>query len=111
MFIDDGHLNSSIATDDDLVDRLYTGERRRTKNLYSVSVALTRAAVTAGQTNTQARDKVEQLYRLFATETFLYTLLGTSDLADAIQADVTLPWLDIDVSGKTIRQRLIEKLT
>jgi len=111
MFIDDAHIQSTLATDEDLLLRIRSQRNRRGKTLIRVAVDLTRLATQLGQTGTQAREKVEALFRTFVKEVYLYEILGTDDLAVAIAADTTLAWLNVDVSGLTIRQRLVNRLT
>jgi len=108
--LDNAHIETSLATDDDLESKLHTDEKRRRKALRTIEVALYRAATNLGQTPEQARAKVELLFRTFVSETFLFVLLGTDDLKDAIAADGTIAWLDTVVGQKTIRLHLTDRL-
>lgn len=109
--LDNKHITSNIATDVDLEGKLRTDENRRRKTLRRVEVDLYRLALRLGQTPEQARTKVENLFRTFVSEVFLYMLLGTDDLAVAINADASLTWLNVDASGTSIRQHLVNRLT
>ena len=68
-------------------------------------------AVGQGYTVQQARYAVEDLFRTFVSDWFLYTLIGSNDIVTAITNDATLAWLDIDAGGQTIRTRLISRLS
>jgi hypothetical protein len=68
-------------------------------------------AVSQGYTANQARNAIEALFRTFVTEWFLYLVCGSDDITTAIQDDITLTWLNTQVGGQTIRQRLINRLS
>lgn len=103
-------FDHSTNPDEDFYGYLSSQEAARKRTLRKVYVDLVKLARDLGQTPAQTRNKVEGLFRAFTAEVFLFTFLGTSDLADAIAADATLPWLDTDVQGATIRQRLLNRL-
>lgn len=69
------------------------------------------AARNIGQTDAQAKSKIQDLFNTFAAEWSVYALVGADGIVTGIQNDVTLPWLDTDVAGTSIRQRLINRLS
>ena len=75
-----------------------------TKDLYDAAIAL-------GQTDVQAEAKIDDLFATYAAEWSIYILVGNPTIITSIQNDATLPWLDTDVQGLTIRQRLINRLS
>lgn len=68
-------------------------------------------AISLGQTETQAEAKIDALFEAYAAEFSIYILVGSPAITTAIQNDATLPWLDTDVAGLSIRQRLINRLS
>lgn len=62
-------------------------------------------------TDNQIKTALEDLLLTFGLEWFLYERVGHPALAAAIAADATLPWLDLDAFGITIRQRLINRFS
>ena len=67
--------------------------------------------LTEGFADAQVRTALETLFRTFAPEWSLYLLVGADDLATAITADTTIPWLDTLIGGVSLRQRLVNRLT
>lgn len=68
-------------------------------------------AIGQGYTDNQITTALRDLLQTFGIEWFLYERVGHPALATAIAADATLPWLDLDASGLTIRQRLINRFS
>lgn len=69
------------------------------------------AAIQSGQTDVQAEAKIDELFTTYAAEWSIYILAGVPAIITSIQNDATMPWLDTDVAGVTIRQRLINRLS
>lgn len=67
--------------------------------------------IQQGYTDNQIQTAIEDLFFTFANEWWLYERLGHPALIAAISSDATLPWLDLDAQGITIRQRLINRLS
>jgi hypothetical protein len=79
--------------------------------LQQLQVDLYAAATSLGQTDAQAKQKIDDLFSAYPGEWSIYALVGASAIVTAIQNDATLPWLDTLVGGLTIRQRLINRLS
>lgn len=77
--------------------------RKLVNDLYS-------AGRTLGLTKAQALGYVNELFNAFPGEWAVYVIVGADGIITSIQNDATLPWLDTDVAGVTIRQRLINRL-
>lgn len=104
-------FDSETRPDEDFHTYLSSREEERKNILRKVYTDLVILARSLGQTPAQARGVVESLFRTFTAEVFLYTFLGTDDLAVAITEDTTLAWLNFDVAGTPIRQRLVNRLS
>lgn len=101
----------AYALDYDYLLDLQFSETFRKGNVWKIQNDLAKAAAGLGQTAQQIEIKVDLLFSTFAAEWAIYVLTGSPAIVTAIQNDVTLPWLDTDVSGLTIRQRLINRLS
>jgi hypothetical protein len=86
-------------------------EWQRKHDIWHIQRDLFDAAIGLGQTDAQATAKIDALFATFAADWSLYILTGNPAIVTAIQDDATLPWLDTDVSGQSIRARLINRLT
>ena len=86
-------------------------EEARKEAVWIIQRDLFKLAKDLGQTNQQAITKVDQLFSTFAAEWAIFVLTGSDSINDAIQNDATIAWLDTDVSGQTIRQRLLNRLS
>jgi len=93
------------------ISYINAGRSLRQKTVDYVQIDLANYATSLGQTRTQIEDKLDTLFNTFASEWSIYLLVGATGIIDAIQNDVTIPWLDTDISGTTIRQRLINRLS
>lgn len=82
----------------------------RTFMVWTIQRDLYDAALSLGQTDAQARTKIDTLFTTFAAEWSIYVLTGSPSITTAILTDVTIPWLDTDVSGTSIRTRLANRL-
>ena len=72
---------------------------------------LTVAAEGLGQTAAQVDAKLDALFLTFGNEWDTFERTGSTAIITTIQNDATLLWLDTDVAGTTIRQRLINRLS
>lgn len=97
--------------DEDFVDWILHEELKRKYIVWKVQNDLAKAAAGLGQNPTQIETKIDALFSTFAAEWAIYVLTGSPSIITSIQNDVTLAWLDTDISGTTIRQRLINRLT
>jgi hypothetical protein len=104
-------LNSVDITPGEWAADQEEAERARKAILWRVQRDLYNAAVTLGQTDAQATAKIDALFSTFAGEWSLYILTGSPAIITAIQNDATIPWLNTQVDGQTIRQRLIARLS
>lgn len=89
---------------------MFQQELNRKLTVWQVQKVLFDVATGLGQTAEQAHTKLDALFTTFAAEWAVYVLTGSSAIITAIQNDATIPWLDTDVGGTTIRQRLINRL-
>lgn len=64
-----------------------------------------------GETDAEAEAKIDALFTTFASEWSIYVLTGSDAVVTAIEDDATLAWLDVSISGASIRQRLINRLS
>jgi hypothetical protein len=85
--------------------------KERLSTITTIQGDLIKFALGEGFTAAQVRGALEDLFRTFVADWTLYLLVGADDIATSIQNDATLGWLDIDVSGTPIRQRLINRLS
>jgi len=61
-----------------------------------------------GQTEAQLRSKLDDLFAAYPGEWALYLMLGAKTaLEDALLADTSLPWLDVEVRGISVRARIV----
>ena len=67
-------------------------------------------AVSRGYSQNQTAAALDTLFNTFATEWVLFLLVGSTVIKNAIADDVTIPWLDTNIGGKTLRERLIDRL-
>lgn len=104
-------FNEPNADERDLQGAVAEQRGHRLKTLDKITHDIVAFAVTQGYTETQARNAIEDLFRTFVSDWFLYTLIGSDDIITSITNDVTLGWLDIDAGGVTVRQRLINRLS
>jgi hypothetical protein len=86
-------------------------ERQRKVVVWKVQRDLYILAINLGQTDAQALAKLDALFSTFAGEWSLYILVGSPAIITAIQNDATLAWLNTLVSGVSIRQRLINRIS
>lgn len=86
-------------------------EARRKFTVFGIQQDLHAAAIALGQTEEQAETKIDLLFSTFAAEWSLYMLTGSPAIITSIQNDATIGWLDTDVAGVSIRQRLINRLS
>ena len=60
----------------------------------------------------QVQDKLDQLLSAYPGEWSIFFLTGASSaITAAITTDTTLPWLDTNVAGVTLRQRILNRLS
>jgi len=104
-------FDGRYSEDRDYLDKLEEDEQVRKDLVRNIINDLLTLARTLGQNQTQATTKVEALFLTFAAEWNLYMFAGSTAIITAIQNDATLPWLDTDVAGLTIRQRLVNRLS
>jgi hypothetical protein len=97
--------------EEDYLQSFLAAEVQRRLAVYRLQKDLHDAALTLGQTTVQADTKIDTLFSTFAAEWAIYVLTGSPSIITAITDDVTIPWLDTDVGGTTIRQRLINRLS
>lgn len=64
-----------------------------------------------GYSSGVTRGAVEAFFRTFALQVFTYLLIGSRDLAGAVEDNVTINWLDLTAGAKTVRERIIERLS
>lgn len=102
---------AALILEDDGIEELVVGHRERFERLQRILVDLHRFGINQGYTTNQINTALENLFETFATSWLLYVLIGSPKITDDIQNDATLGWLDTDVSGTTLRQRLINRLT
>lgn len=103
--------DSNFSFEADYLHTLYSAEMERRIVVWKVQHDLAEAAAGLGQTYAQIGDKMDTLFSTFASEWSIYILTGATAIVTAIQNDATIGWLDTDVSGTSIRQRLINRLS
>lgn len=96
--------------DDALLSSLHSEEWLRKETIWRVQNDLVTLALGLGQSTAEAATKVDALFSTFAAEWAIYVLTGSPAIITAIQDDATIPWLDLDIAGTSIRQRLINRL-
>jgi len=111
MSIYTDYANNRFPFDDDYISSIESAATTRRYRVYQVIHDLAKAAASLGQTESQIENKVDALFSTFAAEWSIYILTGATAIIDAIQNDATLPWIDTDVNGTSIRQRLINRLS
>ena len=84
---------------------------RRTAIIEDIYTDLLAFGEAQGYNASTLTGAIENLFRTFATEFYTYTLIGSRDLAAAIDNNVTLAWLNTDAGGKTIRERIVSRLS
>ena len=97
--------------EEDYLTVLRAKEEDRKRIVYKIQHDLIGLARGLGQTQAQVRTKLEELFTTFSAEWALYILVGSDSLRTAIEADVTLSWLNVGVAGTSIRQRLVNRLS
>lgn len=102
----------NVNLDDDTVGGIFQESRtRRLRVIDDIVVDLTRFGNTQGYTPAQLRNAIADLFALSLEQWCGYVLFAAQDIITTVQNDATLPWLDLDASGQTIRQRLINQLS
>lgn len=96
---------------DDWMATFRGAEATRKTLVFKIQHDIVVAAETLGQTDAQADAKVDTLFSTFASEWSIYILTGATAIITAIQNDASIAWLDTDVAGTSIRQRLINRLS
>lgn len=91
--------------------KLTSAISERWRALIQIQADLIRFGKTQGYTPAQISGAVQDLFDTFPQEWLAYLLASTPALANAISADITLSWLNIDVGGVSLRQRLINRLS
>lgn len=91
-------------------EMLHHYEDVRRTIVHKIQQDLHTLALQLGQTEDQASSKIDTLFATFSGDWSLYILTGSPAIKTSIQNDATIPWLDTDVSGQTIRQRLLNRL-
>jgi hypothetical protein len=107
----DQWVGDGFAFNDDALLTLYSNYQQRIELIWKIQNDLAKLAAGLGQDATQIETKVDLLFSAFAAEWAIYTLTGSPAIVTAITDDITIPWLDTDVSGTTIRQRLLNRLS
>lgn len=88
--------------------------RERTALVEQTKAQLMSLSDEFGQTPQQARSKLTDFCQTFRSEIWLWEQIYSNDLWQAIEADATIGWLDIEYpvgSGTTIRERLVARFT
>ena len=85
-------------------------------NPASLLVSVIRALEKAGRIleldDDQVQDKLDQLLSAYPGAWSIFFLTGASSaITAAITTDTTLPWLDTNVAGVTLRQRILNRLS
>jgi hypothetical protein len=84
---------------------------RRFRTVDKIQADLATFAQGLGQTETQTAAKLETLFSTFPSQWTLYLLVGSTAINSAIANDVTIGWLDFDVNGTPLRERILNRLT
>lgn len=105
------YTQASSPTLTDFEADMFEAEHERKRVVYNVQKDLYSLALDLGQTDAQAREKIDGLFAAFASEWALYVLTGSPAINAAIANDAALSWLNLDANGQTIRQRLINRLS
>jgi hypothetical protein len=105
------YSNFSTWQPGDIASDLFAAFGVRETEIQRIQYDLAAFAISQGYTANQTRSAIEALFRTFVTQWFLYIVCGADDIVTAIQNDATLPWLNTQVGGQTIRQRLINRLS
>lgn len=83
----------------------------RVRVVDDIIVDLTRFGASQGYTANQLRNAIGNLFSLSLEQWCGYVLFAAQDIITTIENDATLPWLNIDASGQTVRQRLVNRLS
>jgi hypothetical protein len=83
----------------------------RVRVVDDIIVDLVRFGASQGYTANQLRNAIGDLFSLSLEQWCGYVLFAAQDIITTVENDATLPWLDLDASGQTIRQRLINRLS
>lgn len=94
-----------------LIHYLKTYRSGRTEIVDGIVHDLIDFAISEGRTNQQIGDNLELFFLTFDPEMMPYFQVGGDALATAINDDVTIPWLDTDAGGQTIRTRIVNRLS
>jgi hypothetical protein len=104
--------NADPATKDGATSlALKVGRSDRQEVLDRIVTDLVDFGISQAYTDPQIKGALYTFHETFALDIFLYLQVGNGTLVAAIANDVTIPWLDIDVSGTPLRQRLINRLS
>ena len=85
-------------------------EENRKRILQSIRGELVKFSLAQGYTLNQTRGAVETLHTTFLSEINAFLYAGTDTLATALTNDTTISWFNLDAGGKTIRERLLDRL-
>lgn len=95
----------------DFIELLRSQESARKEVVLAAQARLVSLLRRGGQSTAEAETSLQDFGSTFGAELVQFILFETTAAVAAIAADVTLAWLDTDVSGTTIRQRLINQLS
>jgi hypothetical protein len=104
-------ISENYQDDYDVIGAFEASRQNRLRILDRVMTDMFSFGKQQGFSNGQIRGAIESLFRTFINEWSLWEYSGADDLVTAIQNDATLSWLDLDASGQTIRQRLVNRLS
>ena len=95
---------------EDYVNEFFARELERKRVVFKIQYNLYQLATSLGQTPAQARNKIDELFSTFAAEWSLYVITGSPAINTAVSNDATIAWLDVDVQGTSLRQRILNRL-
>lgn len=98
-------------TEEDHFSILVTSELRHRSAVHKAISDLITFGVDTAYTDPQIRSALDDLFSTYGGEWGVYVLVGATAIIDAIANDTTMPWLDLDAGGQTLRSRLIDRLT
>lgn len=101
---------AALANDEDREAELEFLQRESFRTVFKAFRDLVQFGLDSGFTANQSRGAVEDLFRTYLASWVLYLFIGAEDIITDITNDATLPWLDFDANGQTIRTRLINRL-
>lgn len=104
-------VDNKFSLADDYLRKLERQEEDRKFIIAKIQNDLATYAASLGQTSVEIENKVDALFNTYAIEWVTYRAIGDPTIITSIQNDTTMPWLDTDISGETIRQRLIDRLS